>query len=188
MSPVNNSITQENSQIETYLNEVFKGAGRMPKMEEALDLAFFVKHLVSIDANNLQYASDRLKNNKEIILYTINKDGTALRFASEKLKDNRKIVLLAIKNNESNKSSCPEAFQYASLRLKTDKAFVRQALETDSNVIDYVSQDIQRSLLEKSNHKKLVFPQMLKLISIANKFRDMIHIPHSKAAKSKKIR
>lgn len=183
----NNNPQNEKSSIEICLKEVFKSAGRMPKIEEALDLAFFVKHIVSIDANNLQYASHRLKNNKEIVLNALDKDGLTLRFVSEKLKDNKNIVLYAIKNEQSN-TSCPQAFQYASERLKNDKSFVAQALAKDSNIIDYVSENMQKSLLESPINKKSIFPQMIKLISIADKFRDMIHIVPIKSMKSKKIR
>jgi len=45
----------------------------------------------------LEYASEKLKDDKEIVLEAVKQDGLALEYASEKLKDDKEIVLEAIK-------------------------------------------------------------------------------------------
>ena len=59
----------------------------------------------------LEYASDRLKNNKEIVLEAVKQNGLALEYASDRLKNNEEIVVTAIKQYES-------ALQFASYRLR----------------------------------------------------------------------
>jgi len=41
----------------------------------------------------LEYASEKLKDDKEIVLEAVKQDGLALQFISEKLKDDKEIVL-----------------------------------------------------------------------------------------------
>jgi len=47
----------------------------------------------------LEYASDELKNNKEVALIALGNDGEALEFASDELKNNKEIVLAAVHQN-----------------------------------------------------------------------------------------
>ena len=44
----------------------------------------------------LQFASDELRNNKEVVLAAVEQDGRALQFASEDLKGDEDIVLAAV--------------------------------------------------------------------------------------------
>ncbi len=45
----------------------------------------------------LEYASNELKNSKDIVLESVKKNGRALQFASNKLKNSKDIVLEALK-------------------------------------------------------------------------------------------
>ncbi|MBF8263256.1 MAG: hypothetical protein HW387_921 [Parachlamydiales bacterium] len=74
--------------------------------------------LVAVQQNGmaLQYASEALKNNREIVLVAVQQNGRALQYASEALKDNREIVLVAVQQNGA-------ALQYASEALRHDQTF-----------------------------------------------------------------
>ena len=52
---------------------------------------------IKINADSLQYASDEIKNDKEIILETIKLDINSLQYASNELKKDNEIVLEAYK-------------------------------------------------------------------------------------------
>ena len=80
---------------------------------------------------NLQYASDELKNDKEVVLASVNKDGDALEFASDELKNDKEVVLAAL-----NKYVSP--LQYASEELKNDKNIIIQAVQINNIALDYV--------------------------------------------------
>ena len=49
-----------------------------------------VMKAVQQNGMNLQYASEKLRNNKNITLAAIRQDGAALEYASEKLRNNKK--------------------------------------------------------------------------------------------------
>ena len=44
----------------------------------------------------LLYASERLKNDKEVVLAAVKRSGAALEYASEELRDDREMVLSAV--------------------------------------------------------------------------------------------
>ena len=80
---------------------------------------------------NLQYASDELKNDKEVVLASVNKDGDALEFASDELKNDKEIVLTALAKNLS-------PLEFASEELKNDKNIIIQAVQINNIALDYV--------------------------------------------------
>ena len=71
----------------------------------------------------LQFASDKLKGDKDYVLAAVIRNGLALQYASEELKDDRDIVLAAVKEN-----GC--ALQFASDELKGDKDIIVLAAAT----------------------------------------------------------
>ncbi len=62
----------------------------------------------------LEYASDGLKNDHEIVLAAVNQNGRAVAYASDELKNDHEIVMAAV--NET-----AWALQYASDELKQDR-------------------------------------------------------------------
>jgi hypothetical protein len=70
----------------------------------------------------LRYASDDLKNNREIVLEAIKQNGLALEYASESFRNDKDVVLEAIKK-------CYHALCYASDDLKDDKEIVLKAIK-----------------------------------------------------------
>ncbi len=55
---------------------------------------------VSQDGLMLQFASEKLRDNCEVVLTAVRQNGRALEFASERLKNDFTIVNSAIKQNE----------------------------------------------------------------------------------------
>ena len=51
------------------------------------------------DGRNLEFASEILCSDKNLVLDAVRLDGRTLEFASEKLKDDKEIVFEAIKQN-----------------------------------------------------------------------------------------
>ena len=70
----------------------------------------------------LQFASDKLKDDKEIVLVAVTNDGSALEYASTKLKDDKEIVRFAIlKSHHLYETADERVIKYASKELQQDK-------------------------------------------------------------------
>ena len=80
--------------------------------------------LKQIKAGNfsLQYADEKLKEDKEFILEVVKQYGRALQHADGKLKADKEVVLSAVKQNGS-------ALAYADEKLKADKEFMLAAVK-----------------------------------------------------------
>ncbi|HRW58162.1 MAG TPA: DUF4116 domain-containing protein [Chlamydiales bacterium] len=77
------------------------------------------------------YASERLKDDDELVSIAIRQDGSALKYASERLRDDEETVLAAVKQD-------PEALKYASERLKEDKDVSLAAIELNRYALRFV--------------------------------------------------
>lgn len=113
-----------------------------------------VLSLVKTSGYLLQYASEGLKDDREIVLASVKNFGFSLMHASKKLKDDRQLVLTAVR-----KDGC--SLQHASARLKADKDIVENAVKDDSKAIKYAGQDfwklpqIRKYLHSKGNPNEL---------------------------------
>jgi CxxC motif-containing protein len=87
-----------------------------------------VKEAVKNSWFNLRYASEELKNNKEIVTIAVAQDGCALEYASNNLKNDKKIVTIAVAQD-----GC--ALEYASEELKNNKEFMLELLKINWDVI-----------------------------------------------------
>ena len=87
----------------------------------------------SYGAGVLQFSSERLRNDKDVVLNAVEKNGVCLQFASDNLKNDREIVLIAVQNDG-------QALEYASDNLKNDREIVLIAVQDKGEIIDYVSQ------------------------------------------------
>lgn len=97
---------------------------------------------LSIDSSALEFASERLKNNRDIVMYAVERYGCALAFAGEKLRDDREIVLTAVRQDGI-------ALAFASLNLRADYRIVSEAVRQCEDAIEYASEDLKR-ILNKS--------------------------------------
>jgi len=59
----------------------------------------FKVNQILIIIKNLFFASNELKNKKDIVLIAVKKNGFALKYASNDLKDNIDIINVSVKNN-----------------------------------------------------------------------------------------
>jgi hypothetical protein len=76
----------------------------------------------------LHYASNRLKNNYDIVKEAVKNSWFNLRYASEELKNNKEIVTIAVAQD-----GC--ALEYASEELKNNKEFMLELLKINWDVI-----------------------------------------------------
>lgn len=65
---------------------------------------------------DLKYTSEKLRNDKDIVLEAVKQDETVLQFASKKLRNNEAVVFEVIRQNR-------QSLEYASKSLKNDKEF-----------------------------------------------------------------
>lgn len=87
----------------------------------------------------LSYGSDELKADKEVVSEAVSQYGRALQYASDELRNDRKIVLKAIENNGI-------AFMYISEEFKNDIDIVLAALFSDISMYHFVGTKL------KNNH------------------------------------
>lgn len=89
--------------------------------------------------SSLQFASQSLQDDREIVLMAIENTPFALQFASERLQDDKEIVLAAIKN------SC-YSLQFISERLQDDKEVVLTAMQNSVFALQLASERLRKEL------------------------------------------
>ncbi|KAG2374728.1 hypothetical protein C9374_010472 [Naegleria lovaniensis] len=95
----------------------------------------FVLQQVKHDGFALEYASQELRNDREIVLEAVKQNGFALEYASQELRNDREIVLEAVKQNGF-------ALEYASQELRNDRGFVLEAVKQNGFAFRYASQEL----------------------------------------------
>jgi hypothetical protein len=75
-----------------------------------------------VNVDELEYASNRLKNNNKIVKMAVNSNGSGLKYAAKKFNNNRKIIMTAVTTNG-------DALKYASNRLRADRDIVLKAVQ-----------------------------------------------------------
>lgn len=89
--------------------------------------------------SSLQFASQSLQDDREIVLMAIQNTPFALQFASERLQDDKEIVLAAIKD------SC-YSLQFISERLQDDKEVVLTAMQNSVFALQLASERLRKEL------------------------------------------
>lgn len=89
----------------------------------------FVKFAIQQNANSFIYASNKLKQDKEITKLAISFDGMLLKEATY-FQDDLEIVTLAVSNNGL-------ALQYASKKLKGNKELILNAVYQNGNALEF---------------------------------------------------
>jgi hypothetical protein len=84
----------------------------------------------------LKYASNELKQNKQLVMFAIQQHGRALRYASEELRKDREVVMAAVQKNDV-------ALEYASKNLRNDKDIVMVAVRQNGNSLRYASNEMK---------------------------------------------
>lgn len=85
----------------------------------------------------INYASDRIKNNKIFARKALNYYGLCLTDFSDEIKDDKEIVKLSIRQN-------PESFMFISSKLKNDKEIIILAFQEGFNYINCLSKEYKK--------------------------------------------
>ena len=113
-----------------------------------------LRHDVALLSPVLQFASERLRDDEEVVRYAVERRGYNIEFASDRLRNNRDIVLQAIKQNGNALEVVPSKFQ-------DDEEIVQTALDTSGNAILYASERFKqrKDLLERAleNNGEAIF-------------------------------
>jgi hypothetical protein len=81
----------------------------------------FIQIILADEGMILEFASNELKNDFEVVQQAVEQNGMALQFASDSLRDDLSIVVLATFQNRN-------AQQFASERLRTGHRFYPESL------------------------------------------------------------
>lgn len=87
-----------------------------------------------------------ITDNREFALKAVTHEGALFQSASDRLKDDKEILLLAIANDDnwtSNIQSDGSPLKYASKRLQADKETVLAALEQRPRALEYASTELK---------------------------------------------
>lgn len=118
-----------------------------------------IKYVKKLLKNNERYIfselSEKWRDNEEIVRSVVSEYGELLEFASERLKDDKKIVLEAIecKCNDMwfGRGNIPQSpLKYASGRLKDDDEIVLKAIMKNNEALRFASKRL------KNKYKKVV--------------------------------
>ena len=87
----------------------------------------------------LEFVSNEIKDDKEIILAAINKynNGTLIQFASENLRNDKELIEYAV-------SKTAFAFRYASEEIQKDRLLALKAVSGSGYLLKYLSDDYKR--------------------------------------------
>ncbi len=100
----------------------------------------FMLKAISKDGFNLAWASERLQNDREIVITAIkNNNRRILANVSYELRNDRDIVLMAIKKSGLE-------LKYTSDRFRNDLEIVKLAVENNERAIQYATTDVQQKL------------------------------------------
>ena len=103
---------------------------------ELQDNKEYVLDIVEKCGEAIQYASPRLKNDRNVAITAINNNGFSLKYVSKELQDDEDIVLLAIDNYAL-------ALGFASDNLKKDRNIVMEAVKRNGFSLHYTPQEIR---------------------------------------------
>ncbi len=87
----------------------------------------------------LLYANKRLQNNKKIVLSAVAQYGYALSWTSEELRADREVVLAAVNNNG-------KSLYYASDNLRADKDVVLAAVKNNGYALEYANDSLRADI------------------------------------------
>ena len=131
------SINEKTSLSPEQLKWIEEGSWDYEKVpKDWLESKEFMLAAVTNYGRDLEYASDKLKDDKEIVLAAVVNGRSALEFASDKLKDAKEIVLAAVTNDG-------KGLQYASDKLKDDKEIVLAAVADYVRALEFASDKLK---------------------------------------------
>eukprot|EP00435_Cladocopium_sp_Y103_P065355 s278_g27.t1 len=84
----------------------------------------------------LEFASERLRSDKEVVLEAVRQDGSMLQFASEKMRSDKEVVLEAVRQDGS-------MLQFASEKMRSDKEVLLEAVSQDGSMMQFASEKLR---------------------------------------------
>ena len=91
----------------------------------------------------LQFISEDLQNNPEVVLAAVSQSGRALQYASDSLRNDREFILAAVRND---RHGFERALQYASEALRSDPEVVLAAVSQHGSALAYASADLRSDI------------------------------------------
>ena len=85
---------------------------------------------------SLEYASDELKSDRDIVKLSVYKNGLNLKYASDELRSDRDIVISAL-------SSTGQIFKYIPERLREDRDIIKIALRKDVDNFEFLPEKLK---------------------------------------------
>ncbi|GAA0409115.1 hypothetical protein GCM10009133_17070 [Cocleimonas flava] len=117
----------------------------------------YVKTQVMKDGLNIQFASDRLKQNKDIVLLAVKQNGRALQYAGDTLKNDTEIALAAIKNTvhsiEFAGKDIKKKKEIALITIKDYPPAIRYfdpSIQNDEDVLKIILDEVKREITNLS--------------------------------------
>ncbi|WP_257280769.1 DUF4116 domain-containing protein [Endozoicomonas sp. ISHI1] len=90
---------------------------------------------ISKHPDELKYVSEELRDDREVVIASVAREGNQLQYASSKLKGDKKVVMAAVKNY-------PRALRYASEKNRGDKDIIQIATDGDMHSLHYATETI----------------------------------------------
>lgn len=111
----------------------------------------FMFEVVSFNGSDLAYASDRLKDDEELVLRALStSSGINFKNASKRLKNSEEFVLKALKVNAS-------VINEVNASIKHDLKFINKAFKTNPNILIHLSKKFFNSIGFEIDFAKAMF-------------------------------
>jgi len=111
-------------------------ADRGESVPSGVALQYASMAAVKEDGNALQYASDALKADEEVVLAAVKVSGTVLDFARHPATGDKQVALAAVRQNG-------KSFEFAADSVKSDKKVVLQIVKTNGESLRYISDEFK---------------------------------------------
>merc|ERR1712187_530439 len=106
------------------------------KVKKAFDQQQFVMAAVEKSPLILEYASEGLKADKELVLRAVQLNWRALQYASHQLQADQDIVNVALAQDAL-------ALQFAAARIKSNRDFILEVVKKDPKALKFASKKLQ---------------------------------------------
>jgi hypothetical protein len=146
-----NIFLAENKDFFYYLlKNDFNGDSLRCISQKLLDNKEIMLDAVTINSKVFQYASEHLKKDRDVVLRALKTLPYNIKYVDKSLLNDKEIVLLGLKNNGM-------FLQYVDEKLKNDKDVVREAFRERTNSLQYASDALKNDKeymleLAKINH------------------------------------
>ncbi|ACT51275.1 DUF4116 domain-containing protein [Methylovorus glucosotrophus] len=135
-------IDYENLKIEKIKKDIYSKKIQFSSLsEEQRGIIDIVNIGISENVSNFQYASDRLRNDKEFIMDHVDDLGTdILQYVSDELKNDKEFIISTLYTHDLDTWFFENNhFEFINDKLKDDKEFIMLALEKDTSILQDVS-------------------------------------------------